>query len=143
MGRISVVVVLGVVLAALPVGAQSPPDTPANRLAAAKRYLQAVPPAETVGETLDRVVEQVPEARRAEFRKALAKQVSLDRIAKITLDAVVKHFTVREIEALTAFYGSPEGKSINQKFGAYMADVMPAIQSELAGAIEEIQKEID
>jgi hypothetical protein len=138
----SVVVVLGVLLAVLPAGAQSLPDTPANRLAAAKRYLQAVPPAETIGETLDGVVQQVPEARRADFRKALAKAVSSDRIEKITLDAVVKHFTVREIEALTAFYGSPEGKSITKKFSAYMADVMPAIQSELAGAVEEIQKEI-
>jgi hypothetical protein len=117
-------------------------DTPANRLAAAKRYLQAVPPAEMVAETVDRVAAQLPEERREEFKKALSKVVSSERIEALTLQAVTKHFTVKEINALAAFYGSPEGRSITKKFGDYMADVMPAIQEELAGAMEEIHKEV-
>jgi hypothetical protein len=117
-------------------------DTPANRLAAAKRYLQAVPPAEMVAETVDRVAAQLPEERREEFKKALTKVVSSERIEALTLQAVTKHFTVKEINALAAFYGSPEGRSITKKFGDYMADVMPAIQEELAGAMEEIHKEV-
>jgi hypothetical protein len=122
--------------------AQDVPDSPANRLAAAKRYLKAVPPAEMVGDTLNRVANQVPEERREEFKRALAHTVKSERIEKITLDAVTKHFTVKEINALTAFYASPEGRSVTQKFGAYMADVMPAIQAELTQAIEEINKEV-
>ena len=117
-------------------------DTPANRLAAAQRYLKAVPPSEMVADTLDRVASQVPEDRREEFKKALTKVVSSERIEALTLQAVTKHFTVKEINALAAFYGSPEGRSITKKFGDYMADVMPAIQEELAGAMEEIHKEI-
>jgi hypothetical protein len=117
-------------------------DTPANRLAAAKRYLQAVPPAEMVADTVDRVAAQLPEERREEFKKALTKVVSSERIEALTLQAVTKHFTVKEINALAAFYGSPEGRSITKKFGDYMADVMPAIQEELAGAMEEIHKEV-
>jgi hypothetical protein len=117
-------------------------DTPANRLAAAKRYLQAVPPAEMVADTVDRVAAQLPEERREEFKKALSKVVSSERIEALTLQAVTKHFTVKEINALAAFYGSPEGRSITKKFGDYMADVMPAIQEELAGAMEEIHKEV-
>jgi hypothetical protein len=35
---------------------------------------------------------------------------------------------------LADFYGSPVGKSAMQKFGAYMADVMPAIQAEMLKA---------
>jgi Uncharacterized protein conserved in bacteria (DUF2059). len=117
-------------------------DTPANRLAAAKRYLQAVPPAEMVADTVDRVAAQLPEERREEFKKALSKVVSSERIEALTLQAVTKHFTVKEINALAAFYGSPEGRSITKKFGDYMADVMPAIQEELSGAMEEIHKEV-
>jgi hypothetical protein len=30
---------------------------------------------------------------------------------------------------LADFYGSPVGKSAMQKFGAYMADIMPVMQS--------------
>jgi uncharacterized protein len=117
-------------------------DTPANRLAAAKRYLQAVPPASMVADSVDRVVSQVPPDRRDKFKQALSKVISSDRIEKITLDAVIKHFTVKEINALAAFYASPEGRSITKKFGAYIADVMPAIQEELAMAVEEINKEV-
>jgi hypothetical protein len=117
-------------------------DTPANRLAAAKRYLKAVPPSEMVADTLDRVAGQVPEDRREDFKKALTKVVRSERIEALTLQAVTKHFTVKEINALAAFYGSPEGRSITKKFGDYMADVMPAIQQELAAAMEEIHKEV-
>jgi len=101
-----------------------------------------VPPAEMVADTVDRVAAQLPEERRKEFKKALSKVVSSERIEALTLQAVTKHFTVKEINALAAFYGSPEGRSITKKFGDYMADVMPAIQEELSGAMEEIHKEV-
>ncbi|RPI16503.1 MAG: DUF2059 domain-containing protein [Acidobacteriales bacterium] len=134
--------ILSAILFAGVLAAQGLPDTPANRAAAAQRYLKAVPPSELVADTLDRVASQVPDDRREEFKKALAKVVKSERIEKLTREALIKHFTVREINALTAFYGSPEGRSITKKFGAYLADVMPAMQQELSNAIEEIHKEI-
>ena len=136
--------ILSVVIACaffLPAPAQTVPDTPANRLAAATRYLKAVPPMEMVGETLNQLANQIPEERREEFKKALTQVVTSERIEKITLDAITKHFTVREIDALAAFYGSAEGRSITKKFTAYMADVMPAIQKELADVIDKIHKD--
>ncbi len=107
-------------------------DTPRNRLAAAQRYLKAVPPMEMVKENVDQLAARLPEDRREEFREALAKVLESERMEKITLDAIVKHFTVREINALAAFYGSAEGRSIGKKFSAYMADVMPLIQEEVS-----------
>jgi hypothetical protein len=117
-------------------------DTPANRMVAAKRYLKAVPPADMVTETIERVAAQIPEDRREDFKKALSKVVNSQRIEALTLEAVTKHFTVREINALTAFYSSPEGMSISKKFGQYMEDIMPALQDELSEAMEEIHKEV-
>jgi hypothetical protein len=119
----------------LPVFAQIVPDTPANRLAAAKRYLKAVPPMEMVSATVDQLASRIPEERRGDFRQALTKIISSEHIEKITLDAITKHFTVKEINALTAFYGSPEGRSITKKFNAYLTDIMPAIQKEMADAM--------
>ena len=124
------------------VAGQTSADTPANRRVAAQRYLKAVPATDLVADTVERVAGQLPEERREEFKKALVKVVKAERLENITLEALVKHFTVKEIDALAAFYGSPEGRSITKKFGAYLADVMPAIQEELAGAIEAIQKEV-
>lgn len=120
----------------------SVPDTPANRRAAAQRYLKAVPAEDLVAGTIDQVAAQLPEERREPFKKALRKVINVAHIENITLETVVKHFTVKEINALTAFYSSPEGRSISRKFGAYLADVMPAIQQELEEALEEIEKEV-
>jgi len=123
--------------AAPPAGRDLPMDTPANRKAAAERYLKAVPPGEMIEDTIQRLAVQLPENRREEFRHALAEVLNSQRLEKITMEAVVKHFTVREIRALEAFYSSPEGRSINKKFGAYLADVTPKIQEELRRALEE------
>jgi len=119
--------------------ADAPADTPANRLAAAREYLKAAPPAEMIESTVAQLAARLPENRRDEFRKALAKVLSSEHLEEITLQAIVKHFTVKEIKALTAFYGSPEGRSISKKFTAYMADVMPAIQQEVNEALEELE----
>jgi hypothetical protein len=47
---------------------------------------------------------------------------------------MVKHFTTDELKAPADFYGSPVGKSAMQKFGAYMADLMPVMQAEITKA---------
>lgn len=43
-------------------------------------------------------------------------------------------FTTEELKALADFYGSPVGKSAMQKFGAYMADLMPTMEAEITKA---------
>jgi hypothetical protein len=55
-------------------------------------------------------------------------------------DSMIKHFTANELKALADFYGSPVGKSAMLKFGAYMADAMPAIQAEVFKAYGEAIK---
>jgi uncharacterized protein len=50
---------------------------------------------------------------------------------------MANHFTVGELNALTDFYGSPEGKSAMKKFGAYMSEIMPVIQQEMSHAVLE------
>jgi hypothetical protein len=41
---------------------------------------------------------------------------------------------------LADFYGSPVGKSAMQKFGAYMADIMPVVQAEIMKAATKMNK---
>jgi Uncharacterized protein conserved in bacteria (DUF2059) len=69
-----------------------------------------------------------PETRRKEA------QVDIAALSKAMTDAMVKNFTTEELKALADFYGSPVGKSAMQKFGAYMADIMPVVQAEIMKA---------
>ena len=52
---------------------------------------------------------------------------------------MAKHFTTEELNALAEFYGSPQGQSIMNKFGAYMADTQIIIIQEISTAMKNIQ----
>ena len=94
-------------------------DNEESRQAAAKQYLEAVPPKELLSQMSEKVVKMLPEKNQKVFLEVMNSQSMQDAAYRITLNGIVKHFTVKEINALTAFYGSAEGKSISKKFPEY------------------------
>ena len=69
----------------------------------------------------------------------MTKYFRIGVLERAVVSSMVRHFTVRELNALADFYGSPEGRSAMNKFGAYMADVMPVIQQEMERAMDEYE----
>jgi hypothetical protein len=133
------------VVVALPAlaGAQAPADdTPAARREAAMRYLAAVPVESMLDDMTNGIAQQVQPDRREEFVTLMKKLTPVDRLKALTLEGVARHFTVTEIDALTRFYGSPEGKSIMKKFGPYMGELMPQIQAEVLRALQKVKEEM-
>ena len=115
--------------------AQSTADTPANREKAAQRYLQAVPVQSMVDSMTTEMAKQMPADQRAKFTETLTHKVRWNVIMDAQKSALVKMFTLAEINKMAEFYGSPEGKSIMKKFGPFMASVMPTIQQEMMRAM--------
>jgi hypothetical protein len=116
---------------------KSLPDTPENRTAAAECYLKAMPPKDMLQGLAARVAPNLPEKDRAAFVEVM-KSPDLEKAAsRITMEGLVKNFTVGELNAMTAFYGSPEGQSASKKFGPYMMGIMPQIQQEVKKAMDE------
>ena len=126
------------VLVVLTVCAWSPvysaPDTPETRRHEAERYLQATPPKALFEDMADKMAMNLPADQRQQFKQMMTTGIDIAALSKAMIDAMVKHFTTEELKALADFYGSPIGKSAMQKFGAYMADVMPALQGEMMKA---------
>ena len=126
------------VLIVLTVCAWSPvfsaPDTPETRRKEAERYLQVSPPKALFADMADKMAETLPADQREQFKKVMTTQVDIAALSKAMTDAMVKNFTTEELKALADFYGSPVGKSAMQKFGAYMADIMPVVQAEIMKA---------
>ena len=126
------------VLLALTVCAWSPvfsaPDTPETRRKEAERYLQVSPPKALFEDMADKMAANIPADQREQFKKVMTTQVDIAALSKAMVDAMVKNFTTDELKALADFYGSPVGKSAMQKFGAYMADIMPVVQAEIIKA---------
>jgi hypothetical protein len=109
-------------------------DTPETRRREAERYLKVIPPKALFEDMADKMAANLPQDRRDQFKRTMTADLDIAALTKAMSDAMVKHFTTDELKALADFYGSPVGKSAMQKFGAYMADVVPAIQAEMQKA---------
>jgi hypothetical protein len=123
-------------------GAAQSPDTLEARQQAVRRHLAAVPIEGMLDDMINTLAGQIPEARRPEFIALMKKMVGPDTVRAMTMEAMPRHFTVAEIEAMTTFYGSPEGKSIMKKFGPYMGDLMPRVQAEVLRALQKVKEEM-
>ena len=138
--RILLVALLPVCLSAAPAGAEDLPDTPESRVAAAKTYLELVP-VERMAENVARnIMLIIPEDRRELFRKGVSEGLAQAGIEDLMVKIVAKHFSKSEIDAMTEFYGSPEGKAIERKLPGYTADislhVIPIIRQSVTEVME-------
>ncbi len=121
--------------------ARNLPDTPENRAVAAKRYLEAMPPKEMLQGVANRIVPSLPEKERKPFMAVMNSETVEQAAYRITLDSLVKNFTVGELNAMVAFYGSPEGQSAYRKFDVHMRETIPRIQQEVKKALEVAAKQ--
>lgn len=135
--------VLAIVALAISAGSSRAQDSPADRRAAADRYMRAVPMAKMLDDSFAELAKQLPEEKRATFISSMKRTVRADALERIALDSMVKTFTAEELNALADFYGSKPGQSAMQKFGVYMGQVMPAIQEELQRALKKQKEEVD
>lgn len=117
-------------------------DTPETRRREAERYLQTTPPAAMFADMAEKMAMNVAPAEREKFKQMMTSQLDIAALTKAMTDAMVKHFTTDELKALADFYGSPIGKSAMQKFGNYMADLMPTIQAEVMKAQAKVNQSL-
>ncbi|MDZ4858807.1 MAG: DUF2059 domain-containing protein [Candidatus Hydrogenedentes bacterium] len=109
-------------------------DSEEQRIAQANRYIAATPPKELFADLADKMASNLPEESRQAFRDFMTKHFDVESLTNSMRNVMTNHFTADELKALADFYGSPVGKSVMKKFGAYMAEMGPVIESELAKA---------
>ena len=120
----------------------SAPDTPETRRKEAERYLQVSPPKALFEDIADKMAANLPPDQREQFKRVMTTQLDIAALTKAMTDAMVKNFTTDELKALADFYGSPVGKSAMQKFGTYMADIMPVMQAEIIKASAKLNQSL-
>jgi hypothetical protein len=120
--------------------AKSLPDNPENRTTVAKHYLEVMPTKNMLQAIASRAVQGFPEKDRKPFMEIMGSPDVEKEANRLMLDELVKNFTVGELNAMVAFYGSPEGQSAIKKFGPLMAAVMPQIQQIVKKDLAAMQK---
>ncbi|MBA4388488.1 MAG: hypothetical protein C0404_10940 [Verrucomicrobia bacterium] len=108
------------------------PDTLESRQAAARDYVRRVPTSIAVDDAIRQLADKREASQRDEFRRLLKSELRPRVVEDATIQALARHFTAEEIDALARFNSSPEGRSIQQKLGGFMDDVMPPFQDEIA-----------
>ena len=117
-------------------------DTPETQRHEAERYVQANPPKAVFADMADKMAANLPPDQREQFKRIMTTELDVVALTKAMTDAMVKNFTTEELKALADFYGSPVGKSAMQKFGAYMADIMPVMQAEIMKASAKLNQSV-
>jgi tetratricopeptide (TPR) repeat protein len=119
-------------------------DSVDAKLKAAKRYLEGVSIATITDNIINEMAQRIPPDKRDDFlrfTKNVNKSVTIELLEKVTIESLVKVFTVEELNALAEFYGSKVGRSVMNKFGVYTAEAMSAIQQEIMRRFQELERE--
>ena len=120
----------------------SPIDTEASRKTAALELVRVYPQSQIVDDMVDVLGAKMTRDQKFLFSEMLQHEMDWKLVDSANADALARNFTLAEIQAMTDFYGSPEGQAIMSKMGVYMAQLMPVIQRETLRAAEESRRRL-
>lgn len=110
------------------------------RIQAATAYEKTMPVENMINETLG-ALKTNPQLRailsEQDF-EVMRSSYNIPELRQKLIEAMVKNFTVEEINAMAAFYATPEGRSIMKKIPQYMSDFMPYVQQQSMKIVQEI-----
>ena len=133
---------LPVCLSAAPAVAGDLPDTPANRYLAAEAYLKLYSLDTMIDDTTEEILKVMLPQYHETFRETMKLLMDRINLEELIIISLVKHFTVKEINAMTEFYGSPEGQSIIKKIPIYMKEIIPPMMSIIPEAIKSVEEKM-
>jgi hypothetical protein len=108
--------------------AQTPKEeTYDRRLELSKEMHEIWPTRPKIEAAIDAVGEQIPQADRTKFKAAMRRVVKYNALEEKSIETMAEIFTVAELEAMLAFYGSKEGRSVSFKTGDYEAALQPLL----------------
>lgn len=125
-------------LLAFPVAAQEAGDA-AKRLELAGKMHDIWPIRTRMESAIDSVSESFPEEKRAQIKAAMRKSIKYDELEEESTKAMADIFTVDELNAMIAFYGSEAGRSVSAKTGDYEKAITPVLTKMLDKAMLDIR----
>ncbi len=114
-------------------------DADANRRQAAKEYLEVQPVEKMMRNVVEKTSARMPGGSK-ERARAVMDELRYDTLRTAMIDAMANTFTVEEIEALTQFYSTPEGRSVMEKMSTYMAKVQPVMMKEVRRSMKQVME---
>jgi len=119
------ILILSLLILPLPAFAQD--DDTAKRLELAGKMHEIWPMRTRMEAVIDNVAENFDEDKRNEIKASLRKAMDYKLLEEESTKAMAGIFTAKELEAMIAFYGSEEGRSISIKTTDYELALRPVM----------------
>lgn len=99
----------------------------AKKVELAKKMHAIRPTREQVDAAVDRAAMSIPQFQRAAFIASMRSVLNYNAIERISIDSMVETYTLKELEAMVAYYSTPEAISASKKVGRWAQAVQPEI----------------
>ncbi len=110
-----------------------------QRLELAAKMHEIWPVRPRVEEALDMAAQSFDWQNRPAFKAQMRRAINFDQLNEDSIKAMAEIYTAPELEAMIAFYGSPEGRAVSAKTGDYSAALQPVITRMLDQALMDVR----
>jgi len=114
----------------------------AAKMELAQEYSKLVPVGSDIDKTIEQLALQVPVAQRTQFKSILNRTIKADRLKSTSEMALVDIFTKSELEALIAFYKTPEGQAIKDKMPEYQGRLQPVLEGMIKDSVSSLENQM-
>lgn len=111
----------------------------AHKVELAKKMHQIRPTAEQIDAAIKQVAGSLPEMQRKGFVDTMTESLNYNAIERISIDAMVDVFTLKELELMVDYYTKPEAMSASDKMGDWAKIVQPEIARLIDKALMKIR----
>lgn len=92
-----------------------------------------------VDQAIQQVMQRIDERNRAKAIAQLQDVIDYDQMERASIKAMAETFSLKELQAMLAFYGSEEGKAAERKMPDYQAAVVPELRRVIDAALMDIR----
>lgn len=126
---------LSFALAAPVIAEATKPDDAKERLSLAKDLHDIRHIRDAIHADIENYAQQIPEGDREDFMRYVALKINFDALEQLSITYTAEIYTVPEIKAMIAYYGSPDGQSAEAKGVLYGPKIAKDVQKEIDAAI--------
>lgn len=111
----------------------------AKKIALAKEMHKIRPTRDQVNSAVLRASSSLPANQRASFIGAMKSMLNYNAIERISLDAMIETYTLKELDSMVEYYSKPEAKSASDKVLSWARVIQPEIVNMIDKAMMRIR----
>lgn len=105
------------------------------RIRLSEEFHDIRPMRDAVNRNLEEYAKGLPEEEREEFLRYVQLHIDYDKLEEFSIQKMAEVYTVPEMKAMIAYFGSADGKSAEAKGSAYTSQISPYIAKAIDSAL--------